>query len=216
MRPKLKQWKTGAGGQKCETDHNEDAEIKPAEIMVRTISIVPVPSACPPRIDDQPPSTYNIHATDDLSRMRLRMHWFAVLAIMLSTLITACVSTPSPDAMKQVAERNRWELAHWGDHAVPYGDDGEPVILAFRDGKVSGQAGCNRYAAVITFGPKTGEVSVSHGISTRMACVPRRMEFEAAFIRAFEASTRYRLDGESLSFESAIAQPLEFYRRPLE
>jgi heat shock protein HslJ len=28
------------------------------------------------------------------------------------------------------------------------------------------------------------------------------MEFEASFIRAFEASTRYRLDGESLSFES--------------
>ncbi len=131
-------------------------------------------------------------------------------------LVIGCVATPSPDMMKQVAERNRWELAHWGDHAVPYGDVGEPVILTIKDGKVGGHTGCNRYSAGITFGPKTGQVSVSRGISTRMACEPRRMEFEAAFIRAFEASTRYRLDGESLSFESAMAQPLEFYRRPPE
>ncbi len=41
------------------------------------------------------------------------------------------------------------------------------------------------------------------------------MEFEAAFIKAFEASRRYRLDGERLSFESEVAPPLEFYRRPL-
>lgn len=144
------------------------------------------------------------------------MRRFALSTLTLPLLLTACVSPPSPDEMKQVAERNRWELAHWGNQAIPYGDDGEPVIFAFKDGKVSGQAGCNRYSAGITFGPKAGEVSVSHGIRTRMACEPRRMEFEAAFIRAFEASTRYRLDGESLSFESTLAQPLEFYRRPLE
>ncbi len=131
-------------------------------------------------------------------------------------LFTACVSTPSPETMKQVAERNRWELAHWGSHSIPYGDDGEPVILSFTDGTVSGHAGCNRYAAPVTFGPKTGEVTVSHGLTTRMACEPTRMEFEGAFIRAFEASTRYRLDGESLSLESPVAQPLEFYRRPLK
>lgn len=135
----------------------------------------------------------------------------------LSVLLTACVSTPSPDEMKQTAERNRWELAHWGDRRIPYADDDEqPVILAFKDGRVSGHAGCNRYAASVSFGAKAGEVTVSHSITTRMACAPRRMEFEAAFLKAFEASTRYRLDGESLSFESEIAPPLEFYRRPLE
>lgn len=144
----------------------------------------------------------------------MRALHFIILGV--TALVTACVSTPPPDQMKQVAERNRWELAHWGNHAVPFGDDGEPVILAFKDGTVSGHTGCNRYSAGITFGPKAGHVSISHGISTRMACEPRRMEFEAAFIRAFEASTRYRLDGESLSFENALAQPLEFYRRPLE
>lgn len=137
-----------------------------------------------------------------------------LMTLMLSALLTACVYTPSPEVMKQVAERNRWELSHWGSHSIPYGDDGEVVILAFRDGTVSGHTGCNRYSAGITFGPKAGEVSISHGITTRMACEPKRMEFETTFIRAFEASTRYRLDGESLSFDGPIAQPLEFYRRP--
>ncbi len=130
-------------------------------------------------------------------------------------LLTACIPTTPPDEMKQVAERNRWELAHWGDRAIPYADAGQPVVLAFHEGRVSGHAGCNRYSAAVSFGPNAGDVTVSHGITTRMACEPRRMEFEAAFIKAFEASTQYHLDGESLSFESKIAPPLEFYRRPL-
>ncbi|MBS0169689.1 MAG: META domain-containing protein [Nitrospira sp.] len=138
-----------------------------------------------------------------------------LITTMTSLLLTACVPTPSPDEMKQVAERNRWELAHWGDRAIPYTNEGQPVVLAFQEGRVSGHAGCNRYSTAISFGPNAGEVTVSHGITTRMACEPRRMEFEAAFIKAFEASSRYRLDGESLSFESDIAPPLEFYRRPL-
>ena len=97
----------------------------------------------------------------------------------------------------------------------PYGDDAQPVILSFKDRRVSGHAGCNRYAAAISFGPQAGEVTVSRGMTTRMACETRRMEFEAAFIKAFEASRRYRLDGERLSFESEVAPPLEFLPPPL-
>src|SRR5512139_465293 len=98
------------------------------------------------------------------------MRLLHLMSLCASALIIGCVSTPSPDEMKQLAERNRWELAHWGNQAVPYEDDGDPVILAFKDGKVSGHAGCNRYSAGITFGPKAGDVTVSHGISTRTAC----------------------------------------------
>jgi len=130
------------------------------------------------------------------------------------TLIS-CVTSPTPEEVSRLVEENRWELVRWGDRMVPHGDNGEPVILAFKDGRASGHAGCNRYSAGITFGPHAGEVKVSPGISTRMACEPRRMEFEAAFIRAFEASTHYRVEGERLLFESGVASPLEFYRRPL-
>ncbi len=134
----------------------------------------------------------------------------------LALMLASCVTSPSPEEMSRRTEQNRWELTHWGNRSVPYGDDGEPVILSFKDGRVSGHAGCNRYSAGITFGPKAGDVTISRGITTRMACEPRRMDFEAAFIHAFEASIRYRLDGESLLFESDDDAPLEFYRRPPE
>ncbi len=113
----------------------------------------------------------------------------SVLTICAVLLLTSCISAPPPDEMRRLAEKNRWELAHWGNRPVPYGDDGEPVILTFKDGRVSGHAGCNRYSAAIVFGPHAGEVKVSNGITTRMACEPRHMEFEASFIQAFEAST---------------------------
>ena len=138
------------------------------------------------------------------------------LTMGVALMLASCVTSPSPEEMRQRAENNRWELAHWGDRQVPHGDNGEPVILTFKDGRVSGHAGCNQYSAGITFGPDRGSLQVSRGITTRMACEPRRMMFESDFVRAFEASTRYRLDGESLSFESDIARPLEFYRRPLD
>lgn len=147
----------------------------------------------------------------------MRMPLLSLPLMMCAALmLMACASSPPPEDMRRLAEKNRWELSHWGDRPVPHGDDGEPVILAFKDGRVSGHAGCNRYSAAIVFGPRAGETKVSQGITTRMACEPRHMEFETSFIHAFEASTRYRLDGESLSFESDSAPPLEFYRRPLE
>jgi hypothetical protein len=57
-----------------------------------------------------------------------------------------------------------------------------------------------------------GDRTVPHGDNGE----PRRMEFEGAFIRAFETSTGYRVEGERLVFESGVASPMEFYRRPLE
>ena len=144
----------------------------------------------------------------------MRMSYLLTMCAML-TLIS-CVTSPTPEEVSRLVEENRWELVRWGDRMVPHGDNGEPVILAFKDGRASGHAGCNRYSAGITFGSHAGDLKVSPGISTRMACEPRRMEFEAAFIRTFEASTRYRVEGERLLFESGVASPLEFYRRPLE
>lgn len=133
-----------------------------------------------------------------------------------AVVLMSCLSSSAPEEMRRLAEGNRWELVRWGDRTVPHGDNGEPVILEFKDGRASGHAGCNRYSAGVTFGPAVGELKVSRGMTTRMACEPRRMEFETAFIRAFEASTRYHVEGDRLLFESGAAAPLAFYRRPLE
>ena len=136
------------------------------------------------------------------------------LPICTALMLTSCVTSPSPEEMNRRAEQNRWELSHWGDRSIPYGDDGDPVILSFKEGRVSGHAGCNRYRAAIVFGPARGELKVSQGITTRMACEPRHMEFEASFIRAFEASTRYRLDGESCRSKAISLLPWSFTVAP--
>ena len=138
---------------------------------------------------------------------------FTMCAVLM---LASCVISPSPEEMQHRAEKNRWELAHWGDRRLPPGDQGEPVVLSFKGGKVSGHAGCNQYSAEITFGPDRGSLKVSRGITTRMACDPSHMEFESAFIQAFETSTRYRLEGESLFFQGDNGPTLEFYRRPLD
>jgi heat shock protein HslJ len=138
------------------------------------------------------------------------------LPMCAALMLTSCINSPSPEDMQRRAEKNRWELAHWGDRRLPHGDHGEPVVLSFKGGKVWGHAGCNQYSAEIAFGPDRGSLKVYPGITTRMACDASRMEFESAFIQAFETSTRYRLEGESLFFQGANGPPLEFYRRPLD
>ena len=127
------------------------------------------------------------------------------LTICAASMLTSCVTSPSPEEMQLRAEKNRWELAHWGDRQLPHGDNGGPVVLSFKGGKVSGQAGCNQYSAEIIFGPDRGSLNVSPGITTRMVCDPSRMEFESAFIHALETSTRYRLRVKACSSRAPMA-----------
>ena len=55
----------------------------------------------------------------------------------------ASAPTPDPATARVRLESHRWELVYWEGRTVPHGDNGEPVILSFKDGRVSGHAGCN-------------------------------------------------------------------------
>ena len=54
----------------------------------------------------------------------------------------SAIALPPTEARSRL-EANRWELVYWEGTPVPHGDNGEPVILSFKDGRVSGHAGCN-------------------------------------------------------------------------
>jgi heat shock protein HslJ len=169
-----------------------------------------------PHADDPTPDPGEDIAENRPNGRPIQMRTAYLFMAAVTVMLMGCASSPSPDDTRRLAEGNRWELVRWGDRTVPHGDNGEPVILQFKDGRASGHAGCNRYSTRVTFGPGDRQVTVSPGMTTRMACEPRRMEFEGAFIRAFETSTGYRVEGERLVFESGVASPMEFYRRPLE
>jgi heat shock protein HslJ len=112
-------------------------------------------------------------------------------------------------------ESRRWELVYWEGKTVPHGDNGEPVILTFRTGRVSGHSGCNRMNAGFELGPAAGQVRFAGPVTTRMACEPGRMAFESAFVAALAASTQLEFEGSRMRLRApgGAAAPLEFHER---
>lgn len=125
------------------------------------------------------------------------------------------VALPAAEARTRL-EANRWELVYWEGTPVPHGDNGEPVILTFAEGRVSGHAGCNRMMAAYELGPEAGKIGIKAPVTTRMACEEGRMRFEAAFTKAFGAATALRFEGPHMYLESPGVPPLKFHLRELQ
>ena len=66
-------------------------------------------------------------------------------------------------------------------------------------GRLAGRAGCNQYSASFTLSGEDA-IKLSAAIATRMFCGEPAgvMEQEAAFLKALEAVSRYRIEGEKL------------------
>ena len=128
---------------------------------------------------------------------------------------TAAIALPATEARSRL-EANRWELVYWEGTSVPHGDNGEPVILTFAEGRVSGHAGCNRMMAGYELGPEAGRIAVKAPVTTRMACEEGRMKFEAAFTKAFSAATSVRFEGNHMHLDSPGVPTLKFHLRELQ
>jgi heat shock protein HslJ len=113
-------------------------------------------------------------------------------------------------------EANRWELVYWEGTPVPHGDNGEPVILTFAEGRVGGHAGCNRMMAGYELGAEPGQIAIKGPATTRMACEEGRMNFEAAFTKAFGAATAVRFEGSHMYLASPGVPDLKFHLRELQ
>jgi copper homeostasis protein (lipoprotein) len=91
-------------------------------------------------------------------------------------------------------ENNRWVPLEIGGvelHAVAE-DQREPwIVLEPKTMKVTGSGGCNRISGGYT--ADDGTLRFGPLITTRMACVD--MKTETAFLRALEATRRYRVRG---------------------
>jgi heat shock protein HslJ len=79
-------------------------------------------------------------------------------------------------------------------------------------GQLAGRAGCNQYSASFTLSGEDA-IKLSAAIATRMFCGEPSgiMEQEAAFLKALEAVSRYRIEGEKLQLsDEAGAHELIF------
>lgn len=92
---------------------------------------------------------------------------------------------------------------------VPAGVD--PTISFFRNGTVTGSAGCNDYSGTyVAFGEA---LQLSELATTEMACAPEVMEAEAAYLDALRQATQLRLTGDALDLLDEAGSTLLLFER---
>jgi len=84
---------------------------------------------------------------------------------------------------------SEWTLVAW-DAGEPTPDD-PAITLAFRDGRVGGSAGCNRYFASPQPGPSPGELAIGPVGTTRMACPDALAGSESRYLQQLQAVRRF-------------------------
>jgi heat shock protein HslJ len=128
---------------------------------------------------------------------------------------TSAPAAPAPAAPAAALEGTEWRLVDIGGQPSPAGADSmrHPGFTLLAEGrKVRGSAGCNRLMGTyhldgekLKFGPLA---------TTRMACPA--METETAFLKALKQTTRYEINGSSLTLygaDTAVAR-LEAAAKP--
>ena len=99
---------------------------------------------------------------------------------------------------KVALERTRWKLDELGRLPVEPSEGGrDPHLVLDPDGRrLSGSGGCNRLLGRYELnGDRLGFGAVA---TTMMACPEPLMSRECAFIEALEATTAFRIEGETL------------------
>ncbi|HYV84380.1 MAG TPA: META domain-containing protein [Patescibacteria group bacterium] len=81
-----------------------------------------------------------------------------------------------------------WVLRRWS--ASETAPPAPEVTLSYKDGRISGRAGCNSYFASVT-GRLPGQIAVGPAGATQMACPPEVMAVEKRFLGLLPRINRY-------------------------
>ena len=138
------------------------------------------------------------------------MSAFARLSLILGGLLLAagCASHSAPPAAVSLV--GEWQVESLAG-AAPLAD--APITLNFMaDGRVAGQASCNRYFAA--YHQEGAALHIQSPASTMMACPPALMEQEQRFLRQLEGVRAHRMDAAGrLVLESADGAEIVARRR---
>jgi len=125
-----------------------------------------------------------------------------------SLLALAVLPTPPAFAQADVAG-TRWRVEEIAGAPAPAADATEFVILP--DGRVAGNAGCNRFTGAGAFAQ--GVMRIGPLAATRMACAPDVMEQERRLLDALAQATRYETRADVLALRDAAGVELMRLRR---
>ena len=65
------------------------------------------------------------------------------------------------------------------------------ITMTFKDNKISGRSGCNRYFAAVKEGKMPKDIAIGQAGMTRMACPAALMELESRFLNALSNVKKY-------------------------
>jgi heat shock protein HslJ len=100
-------------------------------------------------------------------------------------------------------EGGSWEVTGFnnGRQAVVSPMVGTVMTVAFENGVVTGQSGCNTFRA--TYSTKGDRITIGPAASTRMMCGADVMTQEQQFLKALESATTWTFDGALLHLHRA-------------
>ena len=82
-----------------------------------------------------------------------------------------------------------WVLRQWSwDEAAAATPE---VTLVYRDGKINGRSGCNRYFAAVIDGDQPGDLRIGAAAGTRMACPEQAAAVERRFLSLLQGVTKF-------------------------
>lgn len=118
-----------------------------------------------------------------------------VTAISSALLLAACLGNeadPSQEGTTSTArlQEGEWTVEDIGGQGVI--DDSRPTLLFAEDGRLSGNASCNRLIASYTV--QGDKLSISPGGLTMMACPPALMDQERKLVDLLGTVATYRID----------------------
>ena len=96
-----------------------------------------------------------------------------------------------------------WKLVSYGpvEKQTPAAADIQTNLDFGRNGRVSGNMGCNSFGGDFTV--KNGNIVFSQMISTMMACDGPQMDQEGAALKVMNGTARFKVDGNTLTIYDA-------------
>jgi heat shock protein HslJ len=141
----------------------------------------------------------------------VRAIWLGVTAVG-AALLTGCAAGSSV-APSTPLEGTNWAMLSYIDangqmkNALP----DVQVTAIFKDGRVGGSDGCNRYFA--SYEVNGSQIKIGQAGSTMMACSPEEIMIQAAaFQAALASASSFRIENEQLTLMNAQGQAVLVFK----
>ena len=139
----------------------------------------------------------------------------ALAALLMTVTLGACASSggdPAPVPLDQVPEGTAWRLERSSYAGLEAGVD-TGIRMAFADGKITGDSGCNRFFGEAKI--DAGKLVLGPIAASKRACIGPRMDSERALFEALRQLDQAFLEDGRLRLTTVDGAELVFVDDPV-